>query len=122
MGKYNPYATNHDGPPPRREIHPVWRGVGFLLILLVPILSFAGALVLLDANTKHNWVRIPAELVAHGSDPLLYAKIILTLVLIFLLSIVVLLITFVLYRVFAPPRYGPQDVPPIPYRGPRYGR
>lgn len=122
MGKYKLYATNKDKPLPRREIHPVWRGVGFLLILLVPVLAYAGTLVLLDANAKHHWIRIPAELVARGPDPLLYAKVILTIVLIFLLSIVVLLITFVFHRMFAPPRYGPQDVPPIPYRGRRYGR
>jgi hypothetical protein len=121
MGKHSPY-TRYQATPRKKEIHPIWRGVGFLLIVLTPIMAYAGALVLLDENVKQGWVRIPAELIASGTDPLLYAKIILTVVLVFLLYIVFSLVTFVLYRLFAPPRYGPYDVPPVHYRGRRYRR
>ena len=122
MGKYKSYSRQPEGPPKKTGIHPIWRGVGFILIILTPILAYFGALALLEENSLHGWVKIPNDLIAPTADPLLYVKIILTLALIFAIYIVFMLITFVLYRIFAPPRYGPYDVPPVSYRGKRYRR
>ncbi len=106
----------------KRKIHPIWRGVGFILIILIPIISYIGTLVLLETNMRNNWVVIPPSLLISGKDPYLLLKIILTICLIFILGCLFTLITFFLTSIFAPPRYGPYDIPPVPYRGKRYKR
>lgn len=122
MTKYQSYSTR-EKTPKKKEIHPIWRGVGFALIILIPILSYASSILLLDANRANGWVKIPQELVIKGwGDPNLLMKIILTVVLSILLYGVFSLITFVLYSSLGPPRYGPYDVPPVQYRGKRYKR
>jgi len=44
-----------------REPHPVWRGIGFIMMILIPILSFALSDVLLQA-ARSNGINIPLEL------------------------------------------------------------
>lgn len=122
MTKYQSYSSRGQAPK-KKEIHPVWRGVGFALMILIPVLSYAASIVLLDANRTNGWVRIPQELFMKGwGDPNLLVKILLTAVLSILLYGVFSLITFILYGSLGPPRYGPYDVPPVQYRGKRYRR
>ena len=120
--KYQSYTKKEDLRDREVRLHPVWRGVGFVLIVLTPIMAYAATLVILDANTANRWVQVPKELVYQGSDPLLFVKIILTVALIFLIGSIFSLITFALYSAFGPKRYGPMDVPPTVYRGGRYKR
>lgn len=122
MGKYSSYSSRPDQQQKTREIHPIWRGVGFALIVLIPILSYFGALVLFDLNKQYHWLRITPDMISPIIEPYFYIKAGLTLVLMFLLFAVFSLFSFALYQVFAPPRYGPYDVPPVQYRGKRYKR
>jgi len=116
MGKYSSYSRR-DAPSPKiRTIHPIWRGVGFAFIIIIPIFSYAAALVLIEQNSKSGWFQIPADLIFKGADPLLYIKIIVTITIAFILYIIFMLITFLVYSMFGPKRYGPYDVPPIKYR------
>jgi len=121
MTKYSQYRARNEKPR-EKVVHPVWRGVGWGLMILTPILAYSGALVLLSENQKQGWFQIPSDLIATGSDPLLYVKALLTVTLILLLGFLFTLITFILYRMFGPARYGPYDVPPAHYRGKRYKR
>lgn len=113
MGKYSNYhhaaTTDRD-----RETHPIWRGVGCLLIVLIPALAYAISLWVLEANTQAHWFAVPRELAIRGvSDPLLGAKIALTIAISFVIYMIFSLVTFFANRMFGPSRYGPQDVPPI---------
>ncbi|MCC6148510.1 MAG: hypothetical protein IT308_13205 [Anaerolineaceae bacterium] len=122
MPKYETYSS-YERAQKKKTIHPIWRGIGFALIILIPILSYAASVVLLDANRANGWVRIPQELILKGwGDPNLAVKFILTVVLSILLYGFFSLITFFLYGSLGPPRYGPYDVPPVQYRGKRYRR
>lgn len=122
MTKYTNYSTREQHPR-KKEIHPIWRGVGFALIILTPILGYAASIVLLDANKANGWIRIPQELVMKGwSDPQLLIKLLLTIVLSILIYGFFSIITFILYGALGPSRYGPYDVPPVEYRGKRYRR
>jgi hypothetical protein len=122
MTKYSNYSRRQFIPK-TRQIHPIWRGIGFMLIILTPILAYAATLVLLDANRKQGWVALPSDIIIKGfSDPLILVKIILTIVLIILIGAVFSFITFLLYSIFAPPRYGPYDAPPVQYKGKPYKR
>ena len=96
-----------------RQVHPIWGGVGFMLLIIIPAMCYIAALALLDANTANNWVPIPPELVSHWMDPLLFIKIILTVAITLVLYAFFMLITFFVYRLFGPERYGPLDAPPI---------
>ncbi len=101
----------------RNEVHPVWRGVGFLLIFLTPIMGYFGAVVLIDKNQQENWISIPSDFLADGADSMLYIKIGLTLILAFLFYFILQFLTFIIIRAVGPSRYGPYDVPPVTYRG-----
>lgn len=67
--KYRGYQPNRGiSREERRRIHPIWRGVGFILMILIPIISYAGAEVLLDLNGQNNWFPVPSDLIAKPGD------------------------------------------------------
>jgi hypothetical protein len=103
-------------------IHPVWRGIGFAMIVLTPIMGWAAAVLLLDLNTQNKWMAVPRDLLISWRDPYILIKLILTIVIALLIFLVYQLITFFLYRVTGPSRYGPMDVPPVRYTGKKYKR
>ncbi len=121
MGKYSFYQSRREKPR-QRGAHPVWRGIGFLLILIIPVLSYAAALVTLDENAKRGWIDIPLELISPVIEPMLYAKILLTIIFMVIFYGIFTFISFALYSAFGPPRYGPLDAPPVEYRGKQYKR
>ena len=108
--------------PSEKQVHPVWRGIGFLLIVITPIMGYAVAQLLVAANKAQRWVSIPPELIAEGKNPDLYVLIMITIVVSLMIYLILSLFTFLVLSIFSPPRYGPQDVPPISYRGKRYKR
>lgn len=123
MGKYSGRMVQEPLRDRNRQAHPVWRGVGFALFILTPIIAFFGSIALVDANAKQGWVDVPRDLLAKGvSDPLLYVKIIVGIVIFLVVTVIFRLITFILYSAFGPSRYGPLDVPPVAYKGPKKSR
>lgn len=100
----------------KKPTHPIWRGIGFILIILIPILSYVGALALLEENAKRGWFAIPADLLVPISDPFLGVKIGLAVVLMVILYSIYTLFSFIILSITAPPRYGPFDVPPVYFR------
>ncbi len=122
MGKYSSYQKESKRITEEERTHPIWRGIGFIYMLLTPVLGWFGALVLLEENANQGWMRIPRDMLAPGRDPQLYVKIGLAIVIMFLLFVVFQLITFIVYRAFGPSRYGPMDVPPVAFRGKRKSR
>ncbi|MDX9849165.1 MAG: hypothetical protein RBT01_01535 [Anaerolineaceae bacterium] len=103
-------------------IHPIWRGIGFALLILAPIMGYAASILLIDLNRVNKWMPVPRDLLIAGKDPYLLIKIIITLVVAFLIFLIFQLITFFLYKIAGPSRYGPQDVPRVAYRGKKYKR
>ena len=114
MGRYQiSYSEKKPGYTDRPEIHPIWRGVGFGMIVLIPIVSYFASLLLIAQNEISKWVAIPPDLMAKTGDPYLYIKIGMTIVLSLIVYVVFMLITFIAQRLFGPSRYGPMDAPPI---------
>lgn len=123
MGKYSGRVIQEPLRDRNRQVHPVWRGVGFALLILTPIIAFFGSIALVDANAKQGWVEIPRDLIAKGvGDPLLYIKIIVGIVIFLVVTVIFRLVTFILYSAFGPSRYSPLDVPPVSYKGPKKSR
>jgi hypothetical protein len=121
MPKYSMEGTDADREKraKAKEIHPIWRGVGFGLIILVPLFSYALTEVILKANQTANWFPLPYDLMAkptdlfYTGDPLIYIKIIMTITFSLVLFAIFTLVTFIMNSAFGRPRYGPMDVPPI---------
>ena len=118
------------------KIHPIWRGVGFALMILSPIMAYATAEILLTENAKTGWLQIPADLIMKcpnsdffgkilcniSQDSMILVKIIATVALALVFLVMLQFIYFLVMRIFAPPRYGPMDVPPVTYKGKPYKR
>ncbi len=121
MGKYDGYNVRK-AQPRSREIHPVWRGIGFAMMILIPILSYIGALIIIEENAKQGWFAIPRDLISKYVEPYLYVKIIITLCLIFVFSAIFMFVNALLHRLLAPPRYSVYDVPPPSFRGKKKSR
>jgi hypothetical protein len=123
VGRYDssrkPAAYNE-----KPSIHPIWRGVGFAMMVLIPIISYASSVLLFQENLVKNWFPVPSDLVVKletlplqlnrwVTDPYILIKILLAVVIAILIYIVFLTVTYVIYGAFGPKRYGPEDAPPI---------
>jgi hypothetical protein len=122
MSRYDSYEEKRPVTDSKIYVHPIWRGIGFALLVFAPIMGYFASILLLDMNKQNNWMPIPRDLLISGSDPYLLIKLIITIVIAFLIFLIFQLITFFLYRVAGPSRYGQLDVPRVAYRGKKYKR
>ena len=54
MSSYNYYKNNKEEPT-KKEIHPIWRGIGCLITVITPVISWAASLVLVDYGEIQKW-------------------------------------------------------------------
>jgi hypothetical protein len=121
--KYYSSRDSEDTRTLRPSVQPIWNGIGFALIIITPILGYFGAILLLEQNARYRWVDIPPSLIIpEASNPQILVIVIVTVTLIFLLGAIFSAITFLLYSLFVPSRYGPMDAPIVRYRGRQYKR
>ncbi len=124
MAKYN----QRQAPLPKDsklypKVHPIWRGIGFVLMILAPIMAYATTEIFLAQNAINYWVKIPDNLIVNWpQDPMILVKVISTLFFTLVFLIFLQFVYFLFMRLFAPPRYGPLDIPPVSYRGKPYKR
>jgi hypothetical protein len=129
MAKY--YRIQKETPKKRWEIHPVWRGIGCLLMIIIPVISYVGAVMLVRENTRRAWVQVPEELsgwvdfspiyrVLPALQPLFdslgriyYIDLILTVLLTVAGFALLTVLYSMIYSATGPDRYGPLDSPPI---------
>lgn len=131
MGKYSTYTKKQQAPR-NRDVHPVMRGIGCLLIVLVPILSYLASILIVNYGASRGWP-IPREwfgpLTVH---PLLWkiqglqsvlqflqtqnnleANLVFAAVIAIVAGGFLTILYGYIYKIFGPPAYGPQDAPPI---------
>jgi len=81
-------------------------------------MAYAGATLLVELNMEHVWIRLPVEVTGVvtipyiGAVPFLYAKLAVTLLLLFLGYGVLIMLYSGFYRAVGPSKYGPMDAPP----------
>lgn len=118
--KYRNYQTQKRGPSEKemRRVHPIWRGVGFAMIVLLPVIAWAAS----DVLISRGLVPIPRDLFADSSDfifrifpdRLIYIRLLLFGSILLVLYAVLTFITFLMNRMFGiTPRNDPFYVPPI---------
>jgi hypothetical protein len=121
VGKYNNYWEEKK-PRKAKGPHPIWMGIGFLLLIIIPGISWAASLLLIDENLKKGWFRFTPDMIAPGADPLLYIKLVCTLFISMGLFALMYAIYFMIYRFIGPKRYGPMDAPLGNYKVKRFKR
>jgi len=125
MSKYEKYSDQSRQADKPWEIHPIWRGIGCLMMLLIPIMAYAGSVLIVEANMEQGWVAMPRELMRNiplpviGSVDHLWANLMVTLVLSLLGFALLTALYALVYQFIGPPRYGPLDAPPERRRGRR---
>lgn len=115
------------------KVHPIWRGIGCFMAIIMPLMAWAGAELFIQTNTL---VPLPPELYkpvlisytkVDTIDMLLkslnsllsgmgvtYGKIFFTLVFLFLGYGVLSILYSIMYKVVGPPRYSQFDSRPMP--------
>lgn len=59
MSRYDHFRKREERP---WKVHPVWRGIGCIWMILVPILSYAGAWIFTRQNFRNGWLPLTEEL------------------------------------------------------------
>lgn len=140
MGKYTSMSRKREVPR-SRGVHPVMRGIGCLMMVIVPIIAYGISLILVGIGVQRGWPIPPDWLGTPTFHPLLWKLTGLIVILNFLsaqtnltanvaftiaISIVIGGIMSVLfgyiYKLFGPSPYGPTDSPPIRVKVKRYKR
>jgi hypothetical protein len=121
--KYSRYQPDRGVPREiRNRIHPIWRGVGLAMIVIFPIIGFAGANVLIELNGKNNWMPLPPDLFAGPGDfiysfwpdQLAYIKLIIMACIIAILAAIFTFISFLISGTFGVTnKQDPFYVPPV---------
>jgi hypothetical protein len=139
MSKYSKYQK----PPKDTKpiMHPIWRGIGCLMAIILPALSYLGAIEFVNIGLTKGWP-IPTGLLGFVEFPVwvwkvpiltillypiatfrnFYAIMVFTIVILILLSGILSFFYSVLYRIVGPPVLTPVDAPPIKNRKVRKSR
>jgi hypothetical protein len=121
MPKYSQYMSTADYEAKKRKTtqHPIWRGIGFIIMILIPLAAYFLAVFLLNLNEVNGWMKVPQEFLAKSGDTLLYVKIGMTVVLSIIVYGIMMLFGFAGLSVFGSSRYGEMDEPPVKSTGGR---
>ncbi len=137
--KYRSYEKKL--PQRSSEPHPVWRGIGCIIMVIIPVVSFALSVLTIDAAIQ-NGIEIPRSISGYPAIyPLLYripglvgllnwfhnqynlyAYLLMALFYIIVLGAILALAYAIMYRISAPPRYTGVDAPPLNVKVKRYKR
>jgi uncharacterized membrane protein YphA (DoxX/SURF4 family) len=123
MGKYG--KLSRQVPPPQRPwaVHPIWRGIGCLILVIGPFIAIAAAHLVLDMNLEQGWFPIPSEFISAYPVPGLgpvdhfFADLLLAGVFLLIGFAIMMIVYAIAYSILGPPRYGPLDSPPIRDKG-----
>lgn len=137
MAKYAKYQRKS---PEKKGRNPIWRGIGCILFIVVPLLAYGLMLVfvppilatgkvpyqLLGPVHFPDWafkVQIVAGIASNiSSINNLWVKIITFFVGLVIVTGVASLLYSMVYSLVGPPRYSDLDAPPTKYKGKKYTR
>jgi uncharacterized membrane protein len=122
------------------QMNPIWRGIGCILLVILPLISYALTVMLIPILLETGYV--PFEIMGHVNFPAwayrlpvlsglasfigginnLYLGIIVFIVVLVLLTGIFSLIYVALLQVLGPPRYSEIDAPPSKHKAKVYRR
>jgi hypothetical protein len=101
MGRYQQYER--EIKETTEGVHPIWRGIGFLLMGIIAVMSYAGANLLVEANKTRGWIAVPYGI--QGGVPWapdLYSELIVTFFLIMIGFGIMVIVYSLIYKVSRP--------------------
>jgi hypothetical protein len=135
MAKYSKFERKT--PQARYKIHPIWAGIGFLMIIIVPIMAWAGATEAVKFAWAQSWpfmrtfpvyLPLPDLLnIIPGIGFITGIANLPALATFFVIILVILtgILSFAyaaVYRIVGPPRYSSQDEPAPRIKTKKYKR
>lgn len=130
MSKYSKYQRIEEKRP--TGLNPVWRGIGCLMAIVLPTVSYFSSLELVKVGLDKGWpiprgllgfVEFPAWVWKYhvttnilnpiASYPNFYAILVFTIVILILLSGIFSVLYAFIYRLVGPPQYSEVDAPPL---------
>ncbi len=132
MGKNTNYSQRQSSRSTPKAPHDVWRGIGCLMVMIIPAVSIAAGYLTVSYAINNKWP-VPYQLMAPmrlpdifystpglraifnpiSSIPNFYANAAASLLYMMLIGGVISLIYAMIYRMIGPQRYGPTDAPPL---------
>lgn len=113
-------------------VHPIWRGIGCFMAILIPIMAWAGMNVIMQSNlvtklpasftqpvyfklTDYDFVNLVVMwLNANlGERGFTFGMVIFFLGFLLIGYLIMVILYGIVFRMTGPPKYGPQDSPPI---------
>lgn len=114
MTKHNMFRTELPPKPSTLPPHPIWRGIGLIMLVVLPIASYLFANMIIENRQKYNWVIIPEDILLYRypSDPYILVRILYAVIILLGVAAILAIITYLTARLFGPSRYDHFDVPP----------
>jgi hypothetical protein len=119
MGYSHDYMRSAQTKERPWKVHPIWRGIGCVFMLVIPVMAYAGSVLLVEANLTRNWVPAPAVFLQTVLVPLLgkpvdhlYANLTVGFILMLLGYAGLMILYTLMYSLVGPSRLGPLDAPP----------
>src|SRR3989304_4916854 len=64
MTKYESFNRRRASKPRAVNPHPIWNGIGCLMLIIVPVIAFGLAVITLDAAVEKEWP-LPAQFLGY---------------------------------------------------------
>ncbi len=140
MGRYNFSDARKEKA---RETPAIWRGLGCLLMVIIPIISYAAAAITVQYIYENNPSFIPRDLLTTMDVPIivwrilpvlagflqnifsyrfLWVNLAVTVVFMLIFSGIMSVVYSMLFKAFGPPQYGRLDAPPARKKTKKYVR
>lgn len=140
MGKYTFTEARREKA---KETPAIWRGFGCLLMIIIPIMSYAASVITIQSVYVNSPALIPRELLIRAdvprfvwqylpvlaaflqkilNNPFLWVNLAGMVVYMLIFSGIISIIYAWLFRAFGPPRYGRLDAPPTRKKSRKYVR
>jgi hypothetical protein len=141
MGKYSSKVQKKELTQADKTPHAVWRGIGCLMLLIIPIISIALGIETMNYGLKEEWL-IPYQLQGYPDMPKIFTSIsalrqltqpirqtenfygyaAFSVLYMILIGGFISVLYAIVWRVVGPDRYGPFDAPPPKIKTKKYTR
>lgn len=116
MGRYERFEQ----PSMRKrpwKIHPIWRGIGCLMLVIIPVVAWAAAYEFMNLAPSLDWFPKAREMFVDIDLKIFVLPFslgqLVFWILFMMLGFVIMTFAYTfVYRVAGPPKYGPTDAPP----------
>ena len=140
MGKYKFSEARKEKA---KETPAVWRGFGCLLMIIIPIISYAAGALTIESVFASRPALIPRDLLVTVNvpslvwqylpvlasflqkifnNPFLWVNLVVTVFYLLIFSGIISIVYAALFRAFGPPQYSPLDAPPVRKKTRKYIR